>query len=218
MILSRCLNVLIEMKALVVVDVQNDFLPGGALEVRHGDQIIPVINEIIEKFELVIATKDWHPQNHKSFASQHVGKNPGDRIKLKNLDQVLWPDHCVQGTEGAEFSKELDLSKIKKVFVKGIDFEIDSYSGFYDNGHLRSTGLVDYLREAMVEEIYIVGLATDYCVKFTALDSVKEGFKTFVIADATKAVNLSPNDYEDALEEMQKSGVIILNSNDRMLD
>ena len=206
------------MKALVVVDVQNDFLPGGALEVRHGDQIIPVINEIIEKFELVIATKDWHPQNHKSFASQYLGKNPGDIIKLKNLEQVLWPDHCVQGTDGAEFSKELDLSKIKKVFVKGIDFEIDSYSGFYDNGHLRSTGLVDYLREAMVEEIYIVGLATDYCVKFTALDSVKEGFKTFVIADATKAVNLSPNDYEDALEEMQKSGVIILNSNDRMLD
>jgi len=213
MILSRCLNVLIEMKALVVVDVQNDFLPGGALEVRHGDLIIPVINEIIGKFELVIATKDWHPQNHKSFASQHAGKNPGDMIKLKNIDQMLWPDHCVQGTEGAEFSTELDLSKIKKVFVKGIDSEIDSYSGFYDNGHLRSTGLGDYLREAVVEEIYIAGLATDYCVKFTALDSVKEGFKTFVIADATKAVNLNPNDYEDALEEMRLAGAIILNSN-----
>ena len=206
------------MKALVVVDVQIDFLPGGALEVRHGDQIIPVINEIIGKFEFIIATKDWHPQNHKSFASQYVGKNPGDRIKLKNLEQVLWPDHCVQGTEGAEFSNELDHSKIQEIFVKGTDSEIDSYSGFFDNGHLRSTGLGDYLRGALVEEIYLVGLATDYCVKFTALDSVKEGFKTFVIADATKAVNLNPNDYEDALEEMRLAGAIILNSNELMLD
>ena len=117
------------MKALIVVDVQNDFLPGGALEVKHGDKIIPIINKIIGKFELIIATKDWHPHNHKSFASQHIRKNPGDIIKLKNLDQVLWPDHCVQGTDGAEFSKDLDQSKIKKVFVKGTEIEIDSESG-----------------------------------------------------------------------------------------
>jgi len=202
------------MKALLAVDIQNDFLPGGALEVGDGDQIIPVINTIIEKFELVIATQDWHPADHKSFASQHEGKIPGDMIKLRDIDQVLWPDHCIQGTEGAAFSKELDLSKIEKVFVKGLDSEIDSYSGFYDNGHLRSTGLGDYLRNEMVEEIFIVGLATDYCVKFTALDSITEGFKTYVMADATKAVNLKPTDYEKALEEMQYSGAIILGSNE----
>jgi nicotinamidase/pyrazinamidase len=206
------------MKALVVVDVQNDFLPGGALEVRHGDQIIPVINEIIEKFELVVATKDWHPADHKSFASQHDGKNPGDMVKLKDLDQVLWPDHCVQGTGGAEFSKELNQSKTQKIFVKGTDSEIDSYSGFFDNGHLKSTGLSDFLRKATVREVYIVGLATDYCVKYTALDSIKEGFQTFVIVDATKAVNLKSNDYEEAIEEMQKAGSIILNSNQIISD
>ena len=206
------------MKALVIVDVQNDFLPGGALEVKHGDQIIFIINEIIEKFELVVATKDWHPADHKSFASQHDGKNLGDMVKLRDLDQVLWPDHCVQGTEGAEFSKELNQSKTQKIFVKGIDSEIDSYSGFFDNGHLKSTGLSDYLRKAKVREVYIVGLATDYCVKYTALDSIKEGFQTFVIVDATKAVNLKSNDYEEAIEEMQKAGSIILNSNQIISD
>lgn len=218
MILKRCLNVLTEMKALLLVDIQNDFLPGGALEVEGGDQIIPLVNKIIEKFELIIATQDWHPSDHKSFASQHEGKIPGDMIKLKDLDQVLWPDHCIQETAGAAFSKELNQNKIKKIFVKGIDTEIDSYSGFYDNGHLRSTGLGDYLRDAKVEEIFIVGLATDYCVKFTALDSVTEGFKTYVIADATKAVNLKPDDYEAALVEMNQSGTIILNSKDLLSD
>ena len=202
------------MKALLVVDIQNDFLPGGALEVEDGDTVIPVINKIIEKFELIIATQDWHPSDHKSFASQHEGKIPGDMIKLKDIDQVLWPDHCIQGTEGAEFSKKLDRSKIKKVFVKGVDSEIDSYSGFFDNGHLRSTGLSDYLRDSLVDEVFIVGLATDYCVKFTALDSVMGGFKTYVIADSTKAVNLKPDDYEVALVEMNQSGAIILNSNE----
>jgi len=206
------------MKALLLVDIQNDFLPGGALEVEGGDQIIPVVNKIIEKFELIIATQDWHPSDHKSFASQHEGKIPGDIIKLKDIDQVLWPDHCIQGTAGAAFSKELNQNRIKKIFVKGIDPEIDSYSGFFDNGHLRSTGLGDYLRDAKVEEIFVVGLATDYCVKFTALDSVTEGFKTYVIADATKAVNLKPNDYEDALAEMRQAGAIILNSKELLSD
>jgi nicotinamidase/pyrazinamidase len=202
------------MRVLLVVDIQNDFLPGGALEVRNGDQIISMTNRIIEKFDLVVATQDWHPADHKSFASQHKDKNPGDVIKLKDLDQVLWPDHCIQGTYGAEFSMKLNLSKVKKVFVKGTDIEIDSYSGFFDNGHLRSTGLVDFLRDSLVDEVFIVGLATDYCVKFTALDSIREGFKTIVIADATRAVNLRPNDYETSLEEMKQSGAIIMNSKD----
>lgn len=206
------------MKALIVVDIQNDFLHGGALEVKGGDQIISIINKLMEKFDLVIATQDWHPPNHKSFASQHAGRNPGDMIKLNNLDQMLWPAHCIQETTGAAFAEELDLSKIKKVFVKGIDPEIDSYSGFFDNGHLRSTGLGDYLRDTMVQEVFIVGLATDYCVKYTALDSIAEGFKTFVVADATKAVNLKPNDYGDALAEMQRAGVIIMSSEELLSD
>ena len=206
------------MKALLIVDIQNDFLPGGALEVRDGDQIISVTNRIMEKFDLVIATQDWHPSNHKSFASQHKGKNPGDMIKLKDLDQVLWPDHCIQETYGAEFSEKLNLNKIKKVFAKGIDVEIDSYSGFFDNGHLRSTGLADFLRDSLVDEVFIVGLATDYCVKFTALDSIREGFKTCVIADATKAVNLEPNDYETSLEEMKQSGALILYNKELLKD
>ena len=202
------------MKALLVIDIQNDFLPGGALEVKDGDHIISVINKIMKKFDRIIATQDWHPSDHKSFASQHIGKSPGEMIKLKDLDQVLWPDHCIQGTVGAEFSKELDLGKIKKIFVKGTDREIDSYSGFFDNGHLKSTGLNDYLRDSLIDEVFIVGLATDYCVKFTALDSIREGFKTYVIADATKAVNLKPDNYEVALDEMKQSGAIILNSQD----
>jgi nicotinamidase/pyrazinamidase len=206
------------MKALLVIDIQNDFLPGGALEVKDGDQIITVINKIMKKFDRVIATQDWHPADHKSFASQYKGKSPGEMIKLKDLDQVLWPDHCIQGTVGAEFSKELDLSKIEKVFVKGTDKEIDSYSGFFDNGHLKSTGLNDYLRDSLIDEVYIVGLATDYCVKFTVLDAIREGFKTFVIADATKAVNLKPDDYKAALDEMKQSGAVLLNSNDLLTD
>ena len=206
------------MKALLLIDIQNDFLPGGALEVKNGDQIISVINKIMKKFDWVIATQDWHPADHKSFASQHIGKIPGDMVKLKGLDQILWPDHCVQGTSGAEISEKLNLSEIKKIFVKGTDPEIDSYSGFFDNGHLKSTGLSDFLNISLVEEVCIAGLATDYCVKFTALDSVKEGFKTNVIADATRAVNLQPNDYETSLEEMRLSGVKILNSRDLLSD
>jgi len=206
------------MKALLVIDIQNDFLPGGALEVKDGDQIISVINKIMKKFDWIIATQDWHPADHKSFASQHKGKSPGEMIKLKDLDQVLWPDHCIQGTVGAEFSKKLDLSKIKKVFVKGTDQEIDSYSGFFDNGHLKSTGLSDYLRNSLIDEVFIVGLATDYCVKFTVLDSIREGFKTYVVADATKAVNLKPDDYEAALDEMKQSGAVLLNSQDLLSD
>jgi nicotinamidase/pyrazinamidase len=206
------------MKALLVIDIQNDFLPGGALEVKDGDQIISVINKIMKKFDWVIATKDWHPADHKSFASQHEGKSPGEMIKLKDIDQVLWPDHCIQGTVGAEFSKEFDLSKVKNVFEKGTEREIDSYSGFFDNGHLKSTGLNDYLRGSLIDEVFIVGLATDYCVKFTVLDSIMEGFKTYVIADATKAVNLKPNDYETSLEEMKQSGAVLLNSQDLLSD
>lgn len=202
------------MKALLLVDIQNDFLPGGALAVKDGDRIIPIINQLIRKFEFIVATRDRHPSDHKSFASNHPGREPGQLVKLKGLDQVLWPDHCIQGSFGSKFSSHLDISKIAQVFVKGTDPDIDSYSGFYDNGHLKSTGLGDYLRKKKVDEVYIVGLATDYCVKFTALDSVEEGFKTYVVVDATRGVNLQPDDYDKAIKDMRDAGVSIILSKD----
>jgi nicotinamidase/pyrazinamidase len=200
------------MQVLLLVDIQNDFLPGGALEVKGGDAIIPIANDLTGKFDLVVATQDWHPPDHKSFASNHFGKTPGEVIKLKGLDQVLWPDHCIQHTSGAEFSNQLNVDDVAKVFVKGTDPDIDSYSGFYDNGHLKSTGLSDYLREKKVEQVYIAGLATDYCVKFTAMDSLAEGFATYVVSDATRAVNLYPDDDMKAIKEMQDAGINIINS------
>jgi len=202
------------MRALLLVDIQNDFLPDGALAVANGDNIIPIVNQLIKKFEFVLATQDWHPYNHKSFASNHTGRKPGEVIKLNGLDQILWPDHCIQGSSGADFSKLLEMDPIEKVFVKGTDPDIDSYSGFFDNGHMKSTGLSEYLRIRKIDEVFIVGLATDYCVKFTALDSIVEGFKTFVIADATMAVNLGPDDYEMAIEEMKNAGVKIIAGGD----
>ena len=202
------------MKALLLIDIQNDFLPGGALEVKDGDDILPIVNQLIKKFKIVVATQDWHPSKHKSFASNHMSRHVGEIIKLHGLDQILWPDHCVQGTSGAKLSEQLDTSTLTKVFVKGTDPDIDSYSGFFDNGHLKSTGLSDYLRSESVNEVYIVGLATDYCVKFTALDSIHEGFRTYVIADGTKAVNLQPGDFEKAVKEMVEVGVKIVTSVD----
>lgn len=200
------------MKALIIVDVQNDFLTGGALAVKEGDQIIPLINRLQSKFDLIVATQDWHPKDHGSFASNH-NKNPGDKIQLVGLEQILWPNHCVQGTPGADFAADLKVEKIDKVFRKGTDKDIDSYSGFFDNGHKKSTGLGDYLKEKGVIEVYVVGLATDYCVKFTALDAVSLGYKTYLIIDACKGVNLKTGDVEHAIEEMQKAGVAIVKTN-----
>ena len=164
------------MRALIVVDLQYDFMPGGALAVNQGNAVVSVANRVMPKFDLVVATQDWHPANHGSFASQHPGKQAGEFIDLNGLQQILWPDHCVQGTHGGEFHKDLDMLLIDKIFPKGTDPGIDSYSGFYDNAHRQATGLGDYLREKGVTEIYIMGLATDYCVKFTALDAIQLGF------------------------------------------
>jgi nicotinamidase/pyrazinamidase len=202
------------MKALIVVDVQYDFLPGGALAVPDGDQVIPVINELMPQFDLVVATQDWHPTGHGSFASSHPGKKPGDVTDLNGLKQVLWPDHCVQGTQGAELSDNLDRKEIRKIFRKGTDPGIDSYSGFFDNGHRKSTGLSDYLKSLEVNEVYIAGLAADYCVKFTALDAVQENFRTHLFIDATRAVNLQADDFEKAIQAMKEKGVDILKSPD----
>ena len=202
------------MKALIVVDVQYDFLPGGSLEVPGGDKILPVVNKMIDNFGFVVATKDWHPEDHGSFASNHEGKKPGEKIELDGLEQILWPPHCIQGTPGAEFSDKLDTSQFKKVFVKGTNSRIDSYSGFYDNGHKKSTGLAEYLKENDVDEVYVVGLAGDVCVKFTALDAVREGFDTYLVLDGTKPVNVEADDFEKALREMKEKGVVVVESKD----
>ncbi|GEO10761.1 bifunctional nicotinamidase/pyrazinamidase [Segetibacter aerophilus] len=177
------------MKALLLIDIQNDFIPGGTLAVPYGDEVIPVVNALQPHFELVVATQDWHPENHKSFAANHPGKEVFETINLNGLSQVLWPIHCVQGTSGAEFSKDLAINKIEAIFRKGTDSEIDSYSGFYDNGHLKSTALAAYLEGKNVTEVYVAGLAADYCVYYTAKDAVEEGFTTYIIEDAVRAIN-----------------------------
>jgi nicotinamidase/pyrazinamidase len=198
------------MKALVVVDVQNDFLPGGSLAVPDGDKIIPVVNELQNYFELIVATQDWHPQNHKSFASNHPGKKPFNVIDLHGLKQTLWPDHCVQGTEGADFPSQLNLNKVEAIFRKGTDTEIDSYSGFYDNGHLKSTGLAAYLRGKNADEVYVTGLCGDICVFFTAIDSLQEGFSTFIIEDATQP--LREDDFKKTNEAFMRKGGKLISS------
>jgi nicotinamidase/pyrazinamidase len=199
-------------KALVLVDLQNDFCPGGALAVPGGDEVIDVANRMQEHFDLVVATQDWHPADHKSFAANHPGKEPGQRIELAGMEQVLWPAHCVQGTPGAELVRGLDRKKIARVFQKGTDPEIDSYSGFYDNGHRKATGLTEFLREREVIDVYILGLATDYCVKFTALDARRDGFSAYLIEDGCRGVELDQGDVDRAIEELRRDGVAILQS------
>jgi nicotinamidase/pyrazinamidase len=200
------------MKALILVDIQNDFVPGGALAVREGDRVVPVANALMERFELVVATQDWHPADHGSFAANHPGKRVGEVIELNGLPQVLWPVHCVQGTQGAEFVPGLAGDKITRVFRKGTDAGIDSYSGFFDNGHRRATGMGDWLKERGVRDIYVMGLATDYCVKFTALDGVGLGFNVWLVEDGCRGVELRPGDVARAMEEMRAAGVKVIGS------
>lgn len=198
------------MKALILVDIQNDFCPGGNLAVKDGDQIIPLINKLQDKYDVIVATQDFHPANHKSFASNNPGKAVGSLGELGGQVQVMWPDHCVQGTKGAEFHPDLDLSKVDKVFPKGTNKEVDSYSGFFDNDKLSSTGLADYLKEKEVTTVDVVGLALDYCVKATALDANQLGFNTRVILAATKAVNLNPDDDQKTIKELADAGVNVI--------
>ncbi len=198
------------MNALILVDLQNDFLPGGALAVPRGDDVLPLANRLQSRFPLVIATQDWHPANHASFAANHPGRQPGDVIDLHGLPQVLWPVHCVQNTSGADFAPLLERQRIQRVFQKGTDPEIDSYSGFFDNGHRKSTGLGDYLREVGVQHVTLLGLATDYCVKATALDARTLGFATTLVVDACRGVELTPGDCERAIEEMRRADVRII--------
>lgn len=200
------------MKALILVDIQNDFLPGGALAVREGDAVVPVANRLQAVFPLVVATQDWHPANHGSFAANHPGKKVFEKIELNGLPQTLWPVHCVQGTLGAELAPGLQRERIAKIFPKGTDAGIDSYSGFFDNGHRKSTGLGEWLKAKGVTEVFVCGLATDYCVKFTALDAAQSGFKTHFIEDASRGVNLQPDDVRNAIAEMNRAGVATVQS------
>jgi nicotinamidase/pyrazinamidase len=200
------------MKALLLVDVQNDFMTGGSLEVPHGAMIVPLINRLQKFFDLVVATQDWHPQNHKSFASSHSNKKPFDEINLNGMKQILWPDHCVQGSKGAEFHPDLEINKIAAIFRKGMDPEIDSYSGFYDNSHQISTGLSGYLKEKGITELHFCGLAADICVYYTIKDSLKEGFPATLIEDASRP--LSNDTFTSIKKELTKMGVRIINSNE----
>jgi nicotinamidase/pyrazinamidase len=198
------------MNALIIVDLQNDFLPGGPLAVPGGDEVIPLANELQRRFDVVLATQDWHPPNHGSFAANYPGKKPGDRIMLDGIEQILWPVHCVQNTRGAELAPSFDTKRIAHVFHKGIDPRIDSYSTFFDNAHRRSTGLADYLKDRAIKDIYLLGLALDYCVKYSALDARQLGLNTHVVLDGCRGIDLHPGDLDRAVDEMKRGGATIL--------
>jgi len=202
----------LEPKVLVLVDLQNDFLPGGALAVPDGDQVIRIANRLVPHFDLVLATQDWHPANHGSFAANHPGKKVGDVVNLNGVPQVLWPVHCVQDTRGAEFAPGLNTAGIHRVFRKGTDPGIDSYSTFFDNAHRKSTGLGEYLSQAGLRELHIMGLATDYCVKFSVLDARGMGFAVRVIIDACRGIDLKSGDIDAAIADMTAAGATVESS------
>jgi nicotinamidase/pyrazinamidase len=198
------------MRALILVDIQNDFLPGGALAVADGDAVVPVANALMPDYDLVVATQDWHPADHRSFASQNPGRRVGELAELGGLPQVMWPDHCVQHSSGAELAPGLLRAGVHRVFPKGTDPQIDSYSGFFDNGHLRATGLGQHLSTSGVDSVDIVGLATDYCVCFTALDAAALGLKVRVLLPGCRGVELQPGDVAAAVARMRAAGVEVL--------
>jgi nicotinamidase/pyrazinamidase len=202
------------MHALILVDIQNDFCPGGALAVPDGDAVVPVANALMAAFPLVLATQDFHPRNHGSFAASHPGKQPFEQIDLHGLPQVLWPVHCVQGTPGADFHPGLLAERITRVFPKGTDATVDSYSGFFDNGKRKGTGLVEYLRQQDVTRLAVLGLATDYCVRATVLDALALGFQVDLVRDGCRAVNLRPGDGEQAIADMAQAGARVVSSGD----
>ncbi len=197
-------------QALIIVDIQNDFLPNGSLAVNGGDTIIPLVNRLMGQYDLVVATMDWHPEGHKSFATSYVNREVGDTLMLEGLPQILWPTHCVQESWGASLAESLDVQNIDKIIYKGSNPNIDSYSGFFDNGHRNQTGLHDYLQEQGIDEVAIVGLATDYCVKFTALDAASLGYKTTLILDGCRGVELKKGDIVNALKELCEANVSLV--------
>jgi nicotinamidase/pyrazinamidase len=198
------------MKALIIADIQNDFLPGGSLAVPGGDEIISLVNDLQGYFDLVVATQDWHPAGHKSFASSHAGKKAFDTIDLHGMQQTLWPDHCVQGSPGAAFSVAFNMNKVEAIFRKGMNPEIDSYSGFYDNAHIKSTGLAGYLRDKKATGVYLAGLAGDFCVFASGMDSLRENFLTFIIEDATRPIGRE--NFRKAMRDFSVNGGKIIQS------
>jgi nicotinamidase/pyrazinamidase len=200
--------------ALVVVDLQNDFMPFGALPVSGGDEVVGVANVLMPTFELVVATQDWHPADHGSFASNHEGAQSGEIVELGGVEQLLWPDHCVQHTPGAAFHSGLDIAHVDVVVHKGIDAGIDSYSAFFDNAHKRATGLQAVLEEAGAERVTLMGLATDYCVKYSVLDARALGIETRVVEDGCRGVEIERGDSKRAFDEMREVGAAILCSED----
>lgn len=188
------------MKALVLIDIQCDFMPDGALAVPQGDEIIPIVNAIMPHYQHIIATQDWHPEHHKSFASNHFGKKPFDIVIMNGIEQVLWPNHCVAGSRGADFHSDLKTENIGAIIRKGTNPEIDSYSGFFDNNHLQSTGLGGYLKELKITELHFAGLAADYCVYYSMKDALELGFKVKLYENATRAI--SEENYQKQKKEL----------------
>jgi nicotinamidase/pyrazinamidase len=199
-------------RALILVDLQNDFVAPGALPVPGGADVVPVANRLMKEFELVVATQDWHPADHQSFASQHPGLKIGSTFDLAGLSQIVWPDHCVQGSLGADFLAELQQQQIDYVVRKGTNPQIDSYSGFFDNGHRHKTDLHGFLQQQGVTQLYVMGLATDYCVKYTILDGLQLGYHCSLILDGCRGVDLHPGDVDRAVEQMRKSGAMLISS------
>lgn len=198
------------MNALILVDLQNDFFPGGALAVKDGDLVLPAVNALLKlPFNLIIATKDYHSPNHISFALTHH-KKEGETIEINGIPQILWPVHTVQGTNGADFAPGWDSKLVDKVILKGTDREIDSYSTFFDNGHKKSTGLENFLKENGIETVFIAGLATDYCVKYSVLDALSLGFKVKVVKEGCRGVGLKSHDIANAFDEMEAKGAKII--------
>ena len=196
--------------ALLVVDVQNDFCPGGALAVDKGDEILPAINRLIDESEHVILTQDWHPAGHSSFATSHPGKKPFDTIHMPYGPQTLWPDHCVQGTHGADFHPDLQWTRAQMLIRKGFRIGVDSYSALFENDHQTPTGLAGYLRERNIGSLTLAGLATDFCVAYSALDAVLHGFQVRVRLDACRGIDIGGS-MNTMLEKMQKAGVELIN-------
>ncbi|MFX1378333.1 MAG: bifunctional nicotinamidase/pyrazinamidase [Promethearchaeota archaeon] len=205
--------------ALIVVDMQYDFIPGGSLPVEEGDVIIDGINQISELFKkhkaTIILTQDWHPQNHASFASTHPGKNPGDEFTSENgaIGPVLWPDHCVQNTKGAEFHYDLKIDLADKVIRKGTNHTVDSYSGFLENDKKTETGMRDYLDSKKIQRIFICGLALDYCCYYTAMDGFEFGYEVYLLVELTRGIDLPKGSVRNALETMSKTGIKFVNIN-----
>ncbi|MBP1870904.1 hypothetical protein LPJGGPFB_00950 [Ensifer adhaerens] len=196
-------------EALIVVDVQNDFCPGGALAVAGGGEIVPVVNDLIRTFEHVVLTQDWHPDGHSSFASVHSGKAPFETITMPYGEQTLWPDHCVQGSAGADFHPALEWTRAELVIRKGFRTGIDSYSAFFENDRLTPTGLTGYLRDRGIDSVTLCGLATDFCVAFSALDAVARGFSTSVVLDASRGIDLNGS-LAAMITRMRQAGVRML--------